>query len=148
MACWANVSNLRIADWAHDKIAVDWSGALRANAVVRQLVLTKGNIKVLLLAVNEVAAWTQNNVRKQTNNRNNRNDCPHPPRLCAAALSVANNVDDGKDIKHYDANDHEVNNHTYLRCNNLIKNLLHLTAPSAGFLFSPKSYDKPPQKEA
>ena len=65
MACWANVSNLRIADWAHDKIAVDWSGALRANAVVRQLVLTKGNVKVLLLTVNEVAAWTQNNVSKQ-----------------------------------------------------------------------------------
>ena len=98
MACWANVSNLRIADWAHDKIAVNWSGALRADAVVRQLVLTKGNIKVLLLAVNEVAAWTQNNVCKQTNNRNNRNDCPHPPRLCAATLSVTNNVDDGKDI--------------------------------------------------
>ena len=72
MACWANVSNLRIADWAHDKIAVDWCGALRANAVVRQLVLTKGNVKILLLTVNEVAAWTQNNVSKQANNRNNR----------------------------------------------------------------------------
>ena len=55
----ADVPHLRVADGAHHKVAVDGSTALGADAVVRKLVLTKSNVKVLLLTVDEVGAGTQ-----------------------------------------------------------------------------------------
>ena len=89
MAGGADVAHLRVADRADHEVAVDGGAALGADAVVAELVLAQGDVKVLLLAVDEVGARPQDDVGEQAHDGDDGDDGPHPPGLRAAALGVA-----------------------------------------------------------
>ena len=65
----ADVADLRVAVGAHDEVLVDGRAALGADAVVGQLVLAKRDVEVLLLAVNEVGARTQDHVGEKASSK-------------------------------------------------------------------------------
>ena len=133
----ADVADLRVADRADNEVAVDGGAALGADAVVAELVLAQGDVEVLLLAVDEVGARAQDDVGEQAHDGDDRDDGPHPPGLRAAALGVADDVDDGEDVEHDDAHDHEVEDHADLGGDELVEQFLrhvrdsfdHVSAP-------------------
>ena len=121
-----DVADLRVADGADHKVTVDGSAALGADAVVGELVLAQGDVQVLLLAVDEVGARAQDDVGEQAHDGDDGDDGPHPPGLGTAALGVADDVDDGEDVQHDDADDHEVEHHANLRGDELVEQFLHV----------------------
>ena len=132
MAGRADVADLGVADRAHDEVAVDRRAALGADAVVRQLVLAQGDVQVLLLAVHQVAGRTQDDIGEQAHDGDHADDRPEPPGLGSTALCVADDINDGKDIEHHDAGDHEVEHHADLRRDDLIQKVGHSLWPFFG----------------
>ena len=91
-----------------------------------ELVLAQGDVQILLLAVDEVGARAKDDVGKEPHDGDDGDDRPHPPRLRAAALGVANDVDDGEDVEHDDAHDHQVEDHADLGRDELVEKFLHV----------------------
>lgn len=126
MARRAHIANLRVADRAHDEVTINGGPTLRADTIVRELMLTQRNVKILLLAIHEIGAWPQDHIRKKAHHRDNRDDCPKPPWLSTTALSVADDINDGKNIEHYNASNYQIEHQTNFRCNNLVQKVGHI----------------------
>ncbi len=88
--------------------------------------LTQRNVKILLLAIHEIGAWPQDHIRKKAHHRDNRDDCPKPPWLSTTALSVADDINDGKNVEHYNASNYQIEHQTNFRCNNLVQKVGHI----------------------
>ena len=134
MAGRADVADLGVADRADDEVAIDRGAALGADAVVGQLVLAKGDVEVLLLAVDEVGARTQDDVGKKAHDGDDRDDGPQPPGLGTTALGVTDDVHDGKDIQHHDTGKQQVQDHANLGRDELVDKIGHPWALPLGRL--------------
>ena len=87
--------------------------------------LAQGDVEVLLLAVHQVGAGAQDDVGEQAHDGDDRDDRPKPPGLCATALGITDDVDDRQDVEHHDAGDHQVEHHTDLGRDELVKKVRH-----------------------